>query len=324
MTPEHPGDQDHQRRVDQRADRLHGSAYPGSLDRSATCMKSDCRRRSKREAVRPQRRILCHDHAPNRRSRRPPCAAPRASAAPRCTARAANFGSTIACDRHPPARPGSARPGRRSRFSSTVPRIGSDDLRRMLAMRLLAAARLGASGSCRKPDQRAQPRIEIERRGGPCGEHGVEHLGRDREACVALEVVGAQALEDVVVYLACGVLGRRERECRERLRDQLLQVEVEPALDGDAQQAERRAAQAERIARAGRLLAGREDAGDGVELVRDRDAPCRCAWPAARRPRSAAGTARAAPRRLRPARRRAARSSDPSGPAAPGTRRPSR
>ncbi len=55
------------------------------------------------------------------------------------------------------------------------------------------------------------------------------------------------------------------------LADQLLQVEVESALDRGTQQTQGRTPQAERIARAGRLLSRRVDARNGVELVCNRE-----------------------------------------------------
>jgi len=184
-------------------------------------------------------------------------------------------------------------------------------------MRLLAAASACASGSLRNSDQRPQPRIEgrAARPGGLPAR--VEHLRRDLEARAALHVVGAQALDHVVVHLAGAVLRRWNGQRCQRLVDERLQVEVEPTLDRGTQQAQAARRRPNGFAGPRRLLAGGIDAGDGVELVAIATAmPARVA--ATRRRRSAAGIALAAPRTPRRARRRAARSSGPSGPGSSG------
>ena len=75
-------------------------------------------------------------------------------------------------------------------------------------MRLLAAARLCGVGQAQEFRQRAQPGVEVEWRCRAGGEHRVEHLRRDLEAGVAFQVVGAQALEHVVVDLGGSILRR--------------------------------------------------------------------------------------------------------------------
>ena len=65
-------------------------------------------------------------------------------------------------------------------------------------MRLLADGEARGVRAAEESDQCPQPRIEIERRGRPGGQHGIEHLGSHAEPGAALEVVRAQPLEDVV------------------------------------------------------------------------------------------------------------------------------
>ena len=111
---------------------------------------------------------------------------------------------------------------------------------------------------------------------------------------------------------------------RDRSFDQLPQVEIELPLEDRSQHAERGAAQAERIARAARLLADREDARERVDACRRARARCRCASrgnAVAREARPVLLFERGAD--FRRARRRAARSTCPSVPAARGIRRPS-
>src|SRR4029077_5821123 len=103
-----------------------------------------------------------------------------------------------------------------------------------------------------------------------------------------LEVVGAQPLHQEVVDLADDLrhgrqrLSRRARGARAQARDvgqyrtqclteALHEIEIEALLDKDALHAERRAAQRERILRPGWLLADREDSGESVELVGERE-----------------------------------------------------
>ena len=134
--------------------------------------------------------------------------------------------------------------------------------------------------------QCAQPGIEIERRRRASRQHGVERFDRNSDVGGSFDVVRTQAFDHVVVHLdrksfgvdrrqRLALLGRDTRHVGSRggdgLADQSLQVEVEPALDRRAQQAERGTAQAERIARAGGFLPRRVDARDGVELVGDRE-----------------------------------------------------
>ena len=59
------------------------------------------------------------------------------------------------------------------------------DLRRMLAMRLLAAVRLDGFGQLQEGRQRLQARVEVQRRRRARGQHRVEHLGGDRGAARA-------------------------------------------------------------------------------------------------------------------------------------------
>ena len=142
-------------------------------------------------------------------------------------------------------------------------------LRRMLAMRLLAAVRLAASGSSRK---RAERRRRASKSSGEAGRVAstasnisVRHRDAARRGAGALEVVGAQALHQEVVDLRRRPRRRRRgpsaprrapparsrsmsartaasawsiRRCRSRSRS---------LLDEDALHAERRAAQPERI-----------------------------------------------------------------------------
>ena len=160
---------------------------------------------------------------------------------------------------------------------------------------LVRGREAGGVGQREEIHQRPQAGVEIQRRGRAPGEDGVEHLGGD--APLALHVVRAQALHDVFVDLGGRGVGAGERRKaagrhhrvavlrrralgRHRLHvgpyrdergvDQGLQVEVDALLDDGAQHAERRAPEAEGVLGAGWLLAGGEDADDGVQLVRDR------------------------------------------------------
>ena len=81
---------------------------------------------------------------------------------------------------HAPRRTGALRPAPSALRPLRSRRAARSALRRMLAMRLLAAVRLAASGSARNAPSALQPRVEIERRAGLRGQHCVEHLGGDR------------------------------------------------------------------------------------------------------------------------------------------------
>ncbi|GAC1634106.1 MAG: hypothetical protein NVS9B10_29880 [Nevskia sp.] len=115
--------------------------------------------------------------------------------------------------------------------------------------------------------------IEIQRLRDAERGHGLEHLDRDRAAVdLAADEPGAQALQhEAHEILQRGLVALAGGLRVEGALQQDADIERQAAFDQDAQHAECGAAQRERVLARGRFLADREDAGEGVELVGERD-----------------------------------------------------
>ena len=140
--------------------------------------------------------------------------------------------------------------------------IGNPLVRRGETLRLVEP-RKGLHGS--------QPTIEINQRRRRARNNSVEGLGA--QPAIAIQEVPPQAISNKRVQvdlelagfdLTFGLFGNRPG-------NQRLEVNVETALDQDSNNAQRRPAQSEWIAVAARLLADREDPGEGVQLFCDGD-----------------------------------------------------
>ena len=207
------------------------------------------------------------------------------------------------------------------REPSTAP-PSSACLRRMLPTRLLAAARLAACGRPAKVDHGTQAPVEIDQAGRRHRRHRLERVAAD----ALLGVVAAQALEHEGVQLrlqrgaalagiagaaACPLAGlsarppaRRRATARSASAKAACKIDVQAALDQGARQAQRGAAQGERILVAGGLHARRRKCRPGCPGARPRPAPAPTAARRWHRRHAAAGRTRPA-RRPRPRSRRA-------------------
>ena len=168
------------------------------------------------------------------------------------------------------ARSSSRSAGSVNRLASTVAPPASGVFFKMFAMRLLAAASTPASGFA----ERAQAGLDVERRARRRREDRFDHFRR--RAVASLEQEAAQALPDEGLRLGGGG-GAPHGLQRRAMFEQSRQIEVESAFEQDAQDAERRAPEAERVLGTGRLLIDREDADQCVELVGDAECLARLA-----------------------------------------------
>ncbi len=178
----------------------------------------------------------------------------------------------------------------------------------MLATRLLAAVRLAASGRVEEGAERLQSCIEVERRRRAGREHGVEHLGGHGVpdgAVGALEVVGAQSLEDIVVYFSRDARGRQRRRLAGGGR-RLPDILAHPRHGAREQPATDPARAASRSGSACTPIAARRSPNgsfvpvgfspmanmpaERIKLVGNRQRSAGLRWPAAHRRRRAAGS----------------------------------
>ena len=146
-------------------------------------------------------------------------------------------------------------------------------------MRLLAAARLAASGRARNASTARTRCAKSSGRAGCFASTALKTSGRDR----AVREPGAQPLDHEPAHLRLVHLRLADSTllgppgepplndmARERGFDHLVEIEVEPGLDDDAQHPEGGAAQGVGVLVPARRLPDPEDAGQRVELVGDR------------------------------------------------------
>ena len=208
---------------------------------------------------------------------------------------------------------GRPRPARPAVPAAPAPRLavraGASDLRRMLAMRLLAAA--SASNSRKLPEfgERREALLDA-----------VETLRVDRQHRLDVGSPDGRARAGSRAAGRRRSRAGRPRRCRSVRRspnglqacaDQPAELQRQRLLDQHPDDAERMAPQRERILLAGRTLADAPDARKRLELVGEGEHAAGAARRQGRRRRSAAGSARRSPAPPPAVRRRAARSSGP-------------
>src|SRR5579863_481088 len=110
---------------------------------------------------------------------------------------------------------------------------------------------------------------------GAAGRYRLEGLRADAAVRTALQVMCAQALEQVIVELADQRFATRadvwERLRGDRLVENGRQIDIQTVLEQDAQGTDGGATQAEGITRTTGTLPDRKDASQQIELVGERD-----------------------------------------------------